>query len=260
MRHVPRPLTGILAFLGYLVVFYGVWIATGIDYNHISDNTGTVLKWYVAPLLAGAVFLVIVVSILRWWRPAIQEVRRAAPTWLLIGPVFMALAAVATIATKDLSQVTVALLGLVVLGSVLVGFCEELATRGQLIVGLRGKYSEPMVWLWSTLMFGLLHLPNWAFGAGPAAVLQVFLAFGGGTMFYLTRRLTGSLVFAMLLHGLWDFASFIGESDSLLPVLFTLVNGILALVLVAILLRKEKGLHMPQAGVEEAPEAVPAAA
>ena len=76
-------------------------------------------------------------------------------------------------------------------GSLLVGFCEETATRGVLVVGFRAAYSEPKVWFLSTLLFGLLHLPNWAFGAGPGAVGQVVLAFGGGTMLYLTRRLPG---------------------------------------------------------------------
>ena len=35
-----------------------------------------------------------------------------------------------------------------------------MATRGLLIVGLRGRYTEGWVWFLSTLLFGLLHLPN----------------------------------------------------------------------------------------------------
>ena len=62
----------------------------------------------------------------------------------------------------------------------------------------------------STLLFGLMHLPNWHFGAGPGATAQVGPAFMGGSMLYLTRRVSGTLVLAMLVHGFWDFASFIG--------------------------------------------------
>ena len=37
---------------------------------------------------------------------------------------------------------------------------------------------------------------------------QVFFAFLAGTVFYILRRVTGSLWWAMLLHGLWDFSVF----------------------------------------------------
>ena len=96
MRLAPRPRTAVLVFLGYLVVFYGVWAITGVDYTRIGDTADTVLKWYVAPLAFGAVFLVIAVTALGWWRPALLGTRRAAPRWLLIGPAFMAVAALTT--------------------------------------------------------------------------------------------------------------------------------------------------------------------
>ena len=81
MRMAPRPRTAVLVFLGYLVVFYGVWAITGVDYTRIGDTADTVLKWYVAPLLFGAVFLVIAVTALGWWRPALLETQKATPRW-----------------------------------------------------------------------------------------------------------------------------------------------------------------------------------
>ena len=248
MRALPKPLTGVLVFLGYLVVFYGVWIITDVDYNRISDSSDTILKWIVAPLAAGAVYLVIVVSALGWWRPSLFEVAKAAPRWLLVGPILMLVFAIIGLATSDKSGVTMAMFWLALLGSVLVGFSEELASRGASIVGLRGRFTEPMVWFFSTLLFGLMHLPNWVFGAGPAATAQVAFAFGGGTILYLTRRLTGSLIFAMLLHGIWDFSSFLGEPAAITSA-FPFINLIVALVLVYVLLRKEKGVQIQQVGV-----------
>jgi membrane protease YdiL (CAAX protease family) len=253
----PKPLTGVLLFLGYLVVFYGVWIITGVDYLNISQSADSILRWIVAPLAAGAVYLVIVVSAAGWWRPALFEVRKAGPRWLLVGPILMLLFALLILATSDKSAVTMSMFWLALVGSLLVGFCEELATRGALIVGLRGQLSEPMVWFLSTLLFGLMHLPNWVFGAGPSASAQVVLAFGGGTLFYLTRRLTGSLIFAMLLHGVWDFSNFLGKPPAFAAA-FAFLNLVLGLVLVFILLRKEKGEHLPQVGVP-ASQPVPAA-
>lgn len=78
MRHAPRPLTAVLVFLVYLVVFYGLWIINGIEYENIGENSTTVLKWHVAPLVAGAILLVIAVSVLGWWRPAMSEVKKSA--------------------------------------------------------------------------------------------------------------------------------------------------------------------------------------
>lgn len=169
---------------------------------------------------------------------------------MVVGPVFMALAALITIATTDRSQTTSAMVWLILVGSVLVGFCEELATRGILVTGFRAAWTEPRVWLVSTLLFALMHLPNWVFGAGPAAAAQVVLAFLSGSMLYLTRRLTGSLVPAMLLHGLWDFSTFIGHSVAITTFL-TMVNALTALVLVLVLVRREKGQHRSLAGVTD---------
>lgn len=256
MRAAPKPVTGILVFLGYLVFFYGVWIINGVEYDRISESSETILKWIVAPLAAGAVYLVVVVSALGWWRPALFEVKKAGPRWLLVGPLLMLLLAIVGLATSDKSSVTMSIFWFALLGSLLVGFCEEMATRGALIVGLRGRLTEPMVWFLSTLLFGLMHLPNWVFGAGPAASIQVIFAFGGGTMLYLTRRLTGTLIFSMFLHAIWDFSSFIGEPQAFAG-LFPFVVLVVALALVYVLLRNEKGVHTPQVGVPQA-EAVAA--
>jgi membrane protease YdiL (CAAX protease family) len=205
----------------------------------------------VAPLVGGAALLVIAVSVLGWWRPVLFEVRRAKPRWLFIGPLFMVIGGIASLSVKHYSNTTIKMFWLLVAGSLLVGFCEETASRGVLVVGFRGAYSEPKVWFLSSLLFGLLHLPNWAFGAGPGAVFQVVLAFSSGSMLYLTRRLTGSLVPAMLLHGFWDFAAFLGKGGGAIPGLFAAANALLGIVLVLVLLRRERHQMTPQLGVPE---------
>lgn len=248
MKVAPRPLIGVAVLAAYLVVFYGIWALTGVDYPHVADNAGTLLKWYVAPLAGGAVVLVVAASWLGWWRPALAEVSHARPRWLLAGPIVMLLIALASLASKDYGTTTTTMVVYLVIGSLLVGFCEEMATRGLLIVALRGRFHEVAVWALSTALFALMHLPNWVFGAGPAAVLQVILAFMGGTMFYVTRRVTGALVLAMLLHAFWDFSSFIGTDAPVWLVPLAYLNGLFALGLVTVLLRRERGRIIPQAG------------
>ena len=255
MRTTPRPLVGLLVLVIYLLVFYGIWIINGIDYLRIGESATTILSWYVAPLAGGAVVLVVAATLLGWWRPALSE-RERVPRWLIISPAFMVVGALLILMNKDYSRTTVAMLLLLVLGSLLVGFCEELATRGLLVVGLRARYTEGWVWFLSTLLFGLMHLPNWVFGAGPGAVFQVVLAFASGTALYLARRATGSLIWAMLVHGLWDFASFIGTGGAGVSALLVYGNGLLALVLVVFALRHTRGRRVEQFGTGREPRAV----
>ena len=232
MKVQPRPLTGVLVFVAYLVVFYGVWIVNGIEYDNIGDSASTLLRWYVAPLAAGAVVLVVAATVLGWWRPALFEVRKA-PRWTLVTPALMFALGLLALTQKDFSDTTSKMWLWLVAGSIGVGFCEELATRGLLLVGFRGTLSERRVWLWTSLLFGLMHLPNAVFGAGPAAIVQVGLAFLSGTTLYLLRRGTGSLFLAMALHGFWDFTSFVDDGGSWIA----FVNVAVALVSVVIALR-----------------------
>jgi hypothetical protein len=246
VKVAPSPRAGVLVLLAYLVVFYGIWAVNGIDYPHVADNADTIMKWYVMPLVGGAVVLVIAATILGWWRPAVLEKEKASPPWLLASPLLMLAIAVFILLGKDFASTTTSMFVLLIIGSLLVGFDEELATRGLLVVGLRGAYAESRVWLLSTLAFALIHLPNWVFGAGSGAVMQVVLAFLSGTVLYLLRRVAGSLVWAMLLHGFWDFASFAGTGSSPITLGLLVVNGVVGLALVRVLLRREHGARVRQ--------------
>ena len=76
------------------------------------------------------------------------------------------------------------------LGTALVGFSEEIAYRGLALVGFRGGYSEVKVWLFTSILFGLLHGVNVVLGQGAVlTVRQVIFAFVIGSVFYAIRRI-----------------------------------------------------------------------
>lgn len=264
VKIAPKPLWGVLVFLAYVAVFSAVWAITSVDYTRIGESVTTILSWYVAPLAAGAVVLVIAASVLGWWRPALFEVERAKPSWLWVSVVIMVGIAIVFLLNRDYSALTPLRFALVALGSLLVGFNEEMATRGLLIVGLRGRFTEPMVWLWSAVIFGLLHLPNVFFGAGVAAVMQIVLAFMAGSMLYVIRRVSGSLFLPMFVHGLWDFSQFIAPAANNSANLLVFVNAGLGLVLALILVLRERGKRIPLAGAltrvaqDDEPDTLPA--
>lgn len=72
---------------------------------------------------------------------------------------------------------------------------------------------EVGAWFLTSLLFGLMHFVNVVLGAPvDGTVGQLLAASTAGTTFYILRGTTGSLVWAMLLHGLWDFSAFPNRS------------------------------------------------
>lgn len=242
----PQVRLGVLAFLGYLAVFYTIFVVNKIDYARVGESEDTLLRWYVAPLTGGLVVVLVLVSVLGWWRPSLTE-RRRLPSWALLVPAVMAAVAILNMVLQDHSRVTPTMWLLLVIGSVLVGSNEEVITRGQLVVALRSRFGETGVWFLSTLLFSLLHLPNAFFGIGSLAILQVFIQFGLGSVFYLARRGSGSLVPAMILHGLWDFSIF--SSTAPYAGLVAPFLGIAGVIVILVLLRREERRGADQAPV-----------
>jgi membrane protease YdiL (CAAX protease family) len=159
-------------------------------------------------------------------------------------PALLLLGAVINLATTEWGEIdrVGAYAGWLALGTLLVGFSEELLTRGLAVVGGRASMHERWVWVFSGAIFGLIHVPNVLFGqSGAETARQVVFAFGVGMTYYVTRRISGTLVVTMVLHALWDFSLFIqahsveglddeavGVGGSLMTV--AVVVGIFALV------------------------------
>lgn len=212
MRVKPSALTAILAIVGYLVVVFTVWGFSGLKYDEVGDTVDNVRTGVTLAIGLGAIYLVVVTTAFGWWRPAIGEPRRVGSWWMWVIPVcLLAGAAVNLVATEwsEIDGVGTYVFWLAV-GCAFVGFSEELLTRGLAIVGGRGSMHERWVWAFSGVIFGLLHLPNAFFGqsVGSTASQMVF-AFAVGMTYYVTRRISGTLIVTMVLHATWDFSVFI---------------------------------------------------
>lgn len=219
MKVTPSLLKGVSVLLGYLAVVFTVWIVTDVDYDTIGDSVGNVRDAVTIAMACGVVYVVIVTSILGWWKPALREATRAVHhRWMWIVPGLLLIGAVLNlVATKwgrvdELGTPLGAYVAWLAVGCLMVGFNEEMITRGLLIVGGRGSLHEGWVWFVSSLCFGLLHVPNALFGQSVATTAQqVVFAFVIGTAYYVTRRITGLLLIPMILHALWDFSTFIQD-------------------------------------------------
>jgi membrane protease YdiL (CAAX protease family) len=91
----------------------------------------------------------------------------------------------------------------------LVGLSEELMFRGVLLQAFRRTVSIwPAVWL-TTLAFGAIHILNvFMTGELRSALIQSTAAALSGLLFIALRLRTGSLWPCIVVHGLWDFATF----------------------------------------------------
>ncbi len=209
-RRRPSVGMGVWLYLGYLAIFFSTWAVNGVDYNRIGQDVETTRLWYAFPTLLGCAFLVVAISVLGWWREVLFDRSRSGPAWGWILPVVMLGIIVVNFVGAASGRPSAGLLLWSSLGAVGVGFGEEMITRGSLLVGLRSRFGERQAWLFSSLLFSALHVPNVIFGLPVWAMpVQVVLTFIMGGGFYAMRRMSGTLLLPMVLHGLWDSSIFL---------------------------------------------------
>jgi membrane protease YdiL (CAAX protease family) len=238
LKRKPSVLMGIFLYLGYLSVFFATWTINGADYLRIGENAETTKLWYAFPTLLGCVFLVVAISFLGWWRMVLFDKSRSGPKWIWVLPVVMLVIIVNNFQGLPSGKLSAELCLWSALGAVGVGFGEEMITRGSMIVGLRSHCDEGKVWLISTLLFSALHIPNVLFGFPIWAMpVQVVLTFIMGSGFYVIRRMSGTLILPMILHGLWDSSLFLNVSTGGEPSSVQFVVYPLAIACVIVVVR-----------------------
>ena len=210
----PRPLpyaafAGIV--LGYLVIIQGGGMAvtalSDVDESYLTTRGVIYNMWL--PLGAALLYTYAVVGVLGWWRPVLHEERRAR-RWVWAVPVVFAVCAFLAIDYAALGERTVGYVLALFVASQLVGWGEEGMFRGVGVTTLRSHgLREGMVALWSSAVFGAVHLSN-ALGHGAQAVPQALAVSFAGYFFYLVRRASGGNALNSVLHGLFDFSLLTG--------------------------------------------------
>ena len=195
-------------------------------------ETGDLARELVLRTAFPLAFVCIVVSVLGWWRPVLVD-DRPVRRWVWVVPAALLVTILGATNYPGLSEKSVAFVGLLLLGSLMVGFAEELLFRGLGVTAFRTNgHSERVVALWTTIIFSVAHAASLL--GGP---LQVLSTLGAGYLYYLVRRVSGGLLLAALVHGLWDFGIFSAgvvddEVYGAVPT-FLVVEVVLVLVLLA---------------------------
>jgi len=244
LRVRPRVWIGIAIWAGYSIVVFAVQQIVGIPYPELGTSGSNLFFGAGLSLIVGAILLALTATLLGWWRPAMFDQHRSV-RWPIFVPILMAVALVINLLSTDWASYDGGFFAASVV-LLLVGFTEEMANRGLLVVALRSRLGEGWVWFLSSLLFGVMHLMNALSGQDLATTLQqVVFAFMGGTVFYILRRTTGTLIWAMVLHGLWDFSTFAVQHGAAGPFalfggVFSQIANVAGLIVVAFVIRGAK--------------------
>lgn len=237
LRVRPRVWIGIVIWLVYVLLVFAVQRLSGVPYTDFGRNGHDLFFGAGLSLVIATVLLAVTTSLLGWWRPALFEERRSRHRWPVFVPIVMAVLVVVNLAATDWRSFDGPFLAASIV-LLLVGFTEEITTRGLLLTALRSRLGEPLVWFLSSALFAAMHLVNFFAGQDLGPTLQqVGSTFLAGTVFYILRRTTGTLIWAMVLHALWDFSVFSVQHGTASPLAglvgtLDLLLGVVALAIV----------------------------
>ena len=206
---------GFWGFLSLVVVYVAIYLGAGwvggrigghLMDDDLLSSVGSVFFQLTFALIVGAIVLAGFSAYMGWNREmyARQPIYRS--WWMWIAPVVVLTPIVLRVLGIDWGRDGFDVVALVLITGALVGFVEELLTRGIGVKMLRdGGHGEWAVAALSSLVFALLHSVNLLSGQELATVaFTIVYTFAFGVLMYLTLRTTGFLVGAMILHGLTD--------------------------------------------------------
>ncbi|WP_236573667.1 CPBP family intramembrane glutamic endopeptidase [Nocardia caishijiensis] len=235
-RHLSYPMFAVVVIV-YLAIIQG----GGILMRHLSGeddfrSTRAVFYGMIIPLGAALIFTYAVIASLGWLRPVLRD-DRPTRSWVRVVPIMLLVAIGGGISYTALAEKGWLFVVVLLIATQFVGWGEEGMFRGVGVVMLRDHgLTEGRVALWSSVIFGAVHLAN-GITHGASAIFQAVIVSVAGYFFYLTRRVTRGNVANSVIHGLFDFSLLTGTAilvdqtfypGTLLPML---VYPLLAIIL-----------------------------
>lgn len=201
-------------------------------------TTKGVVVIMVIPLGVALAFTYGAAAVLGRLRPVLHD-DRPVSRWVIVVPIIFVTCILLAIDYGALSEKTAGYVIVLLLATQLVGWGEEGMFRGLGVTALREHgLTEGKVALWSSLIFGVVHLSN-AVGRGAGAIPQALVVSLAGYFFYLTRRRAGTNAVNSVIHGLFDFSLLTSTAilvdqgaylGSLAGILAYIVTGVVLLV------------------------------
>jgi uncharacterized protein len=209
-----------------VVVYYGLYQLAGlaigrvfgdlVDKDDLFATGASVFFGIAAPILVGAVLLLAFAVSLGWLKELFGRQPIRGSWWMWIGVGIVVVFNILRFASADYSAWDAGAVVAVLFTGLCIGFAEEVLTRGFAVNLLRrGGYGERSVMLLSSLLFAAMHSGNLFSGQSVFAVaFTVVYTFAFGLVMYAALRVTGNLIWPVLLHASTD------------PGLFLLTGGV----------------------------------
>jgi hypothetical protein len=177
------------------------------------SSVGAVFVQLSFGLIVGSIVLIAFTTFMGWNAEIFGRQSIYRSRWMWLAPVVVIIPILMRVFGIDWGGRAVSVTLMMLATGALIGFSEELLYRGIAVKMLRsGGHREFSVAWVSTLMFALSHSLNIFSGGAPRTVaLTVAYTVGFGMLMYLTMRVTGFIVAAMVLHGLTDPTTFLAN-------------------------------------------------
>ncbi|MET9211178.1 MULTISPECIES: CPBP family glutamic-type intramembrane protease [unclassified Nocardia] len=235
-RRLSYPMFALIVIVYLAIIQLGGLLMTALTGEDDFLSTRAVFFGMIIPLGAALAFTYGVISYLGWLRPVLHDDRPTRP-WVRIVPIVFIVAIVFGINYSALADKGFLYVLVLLIATQFVGWGEEGMFRGIGVLVLRDHgLTEGRVALWSSIVFGAVHLAN-GVTHGISALPQAIIVSLAGYFFYLTRRVSRGNTVNSVLHGLFDFTLLTGTviladqtmyPGTLLPIL---VYPLLAIVL-----------------------------
>jgi membrane protease YdiL (CAAX protease family) len=206
----------VIAAVGYIAIYLGASKLIELIFKDQLDgqlfsSPLTLFLSITLPVIVGSAVLLAFIWSVGWLKPLFARQPVRGRWWMWIAPLLVAAAIVLRLLGIDYAAYPASVVIIMFLSGPFIGFAEEVLTRGIVVKMLRdsGK-NEWVVMALSSLVFGLLHATN-IFSGQPLYLVAATIGFtfGFGVCMYLVLRVTGNLIWPIVLHALYDPSLFL---------------------------------------------------
>ncbi|WP_258066752.1 CPBP family intramembrane glutamic endopeptidase [Arthrobacter sp. GMC3] len=199
-------------------VYYGVYQLGGLAMSPLlrpwladPHSAAYVMAAFVIPIAFGGLILVLFALSLGWLKELFARQPVRGGRWMWLAVVIVLGFNILRMVNVDYGSAGAGYAAAWLLAGLFIGFAEEVLTRG-FVVNLMRKagHREIAVALVSAAVFSALHAGNLLGGqALLTTLLQLLYTFAFGICMYLTLRVTGNLIWPILLHATTDPSVFL---------------------------------------------------
>ena len=200
----------------FVAAYYAIYQLVGLVINALFGSAVnkddvfadglSVFVGLAAPILVTGIILVLVAISFGWLRELFGPQPIRGSWWMWIGVGIVVVFNLLRFVSVDYAGWDAGAVVAVLFAGLCVSFVEELVTRGFAVNLLRrGGYGERSVALLSSLLFAAMHAGNIFTGQNVLVVaVTIVYTFAFGLVMYVALRVTGNLIWPILLHATTD--------------------------------------------------------